>query len=324
MDKFYAIQLTALPITIDITLDTSFDTKETNMNECYLNSRINERTNCDHGFMGTTHALSAVAIFLIITAFFPNNIYAALGSSSIWIIILTAINTAGSSLTPDLDNTSSTSKSSLGLLGDILSIAFRESSAIIQTTIKTKYDKNEPNPHRGFYHTFLASILIGLFVYLLTSINFFHVTLPYFGKVGSGFIFAIIVTWLNLQMALAGLFNEAIKSIKKSGGIFGELITFAISLFITLSLFVQIKDIKSFWWLGVSITAGMIIHQLGDGFTKAGVPMLFPIPIKGKLWWNIRIMGIGITAGGVVEKVVFMPIFGILIILSFLRIAGVY
>lgn len=272
--------------------------------------------------MGTTHALSAVAIFLAITAFFPEHVYTALGSHNIWIIVMAMAVTAGASLIPDLDNTASTSKSSLGWLGDILSFFFRNTSAVIQTFIRTPRDDSEPNPHRGFYHTVPACVLLGFLAFVATSISSGAVPLPLIGTVTYGTLMAIIIAWLNTHMALAGLAKSFVKSMKSKAGVFGELVAFIFSLIITLTIFTQIPTNLNFWWLGVSVAAGNFIHIFGDCFTKAGNPILFPIPHKGKLWWNVRFTKI--KAGGVVEKFVFVPFFGIICVISFMKISGVF
>jgi hypothetical protein len=44
------------------------------------------------------------------------------------------------------------------------------------------------------------------------------------------------------------------------------------------------------------------------------VPVLFPIPIKGHLWWHVRLLPI--KAGGVIENFVFIPFFIIVILIS--------
>lgn len=271
--------------------------------------------------MGGTHALSGLAIFLMIVAFFPAFSLKLLGTDNIWAIILAMAVTAGASLLPDLDNTKSTSKSSLGWLGDGLSLVFRGSSSVIQTVIRLPRDDSTPNPHRGFYHTIPAALLIGGLVYLGTRIGG-ELTLPFIGQVTYGTLFAIVITWLNIHMALAGLAKKLMNKLKNKSGVFGELVAFLFSLSLTFIIFTQLPNDLDFWWLGASVFLGCLIHILGDCFTTAGCPVLFPIPIKGKLWWTIRFTKI--KAGGVVENVIFMPVFGIISVVSFLKIVGFF
>ncbi len=42
------------------------------------------------------------------------------------------------------------------------------------------------------------------------------------------------------------------------------------------------------WWLGWAIGAGAMVHNLGDRDTDTGVPLLWPIPIRGRRWYKFR------------------------------------
>lgn len=286
--------------------------------ECLFSTR-KEWAFKDHAFMGATHALSGIAVFLMLVAFLPQYVYAAIGTSVIWVIVLMAITTAGAALLPDLDNTSSTARNSLGPLGIGLSYIFRGSSTFLQTTIRTKRDDPSPNPHRGAWHTIPLSLLLGFLVYLGTQIGG-DIKLPFVGDVTGGYIFALGVSFLLTHLALSGLAKSAMKKIKKSSAI-GEFIALLVSFSLNLAIFINIPTETSFWWLGVSVALGCIVHILGDAFTTAGVPLLFPLSafIKGKFWWTTRFTTI--KAGGVVEQYLFLPGFAILIVVALIKIS---
>lgn len=288
------------------------------MSSCYINSKLEERSFKDRAFMGATHAMSGVALFLAIAAFAPDFTEKALGTSVIWVIILGALVTAGAALLPDLDNTTSTAKNSLGPLGLILSYFFRTSSAIIQTVVRTPRDDPEPNPHRGAWHTIPAAALLGYLTYLGTKIGG-SVDIPLIGTITGGGVFALVIAFLMTHLALSGLASSFMKKIKKSSAI-GELVALAISFTLTALIFVNIPTDISFWWLGVSVGFGMFVHVLGDSMTTAGVPILFPLSaiIKGKFWWTTRFLTI--KAGGIVENTIFLPGFTILSIVSIVKI----
>ena len=292
------------------------------MNSCYLNTTLDHSKKSDQGFMGTTHALSAVAIFFSLVAFFPAKFYSVLGANNVWVVILAAAVTAGASLLPDLDNTRSTSKSSLGYLGDALSLLFRSSSAVIQTFVRTSRDSPDPNPHRGFYHTIPAALLLGFLTYLATSIKGGNFSVPFIGVVTYGTLFALIITWLCIHMALAGLAKSFVRKMKSKAGVFGELVPFVFSFALTFTIFTQIPKGIDFWWLGVSVALGCFIHLFGDCFTTAGNPILFPIPYKGKMWWTVRFTKI--KSGGILEQYVFIPFFAVMCLVSFLKISGAF
>lgn len=266
--------------------------------------------------MGATHALSALAGFLGIVAGFPAFMAFIYGSVSIIALIVICINIIAGSLNNDLDNTNSTAESSLGILGSVLSFVYRSTSAIVQTTIRTRRDDSDPNPHRGLYHTIPGCAIVGGALIALTSIPG-QTTLPIAGQVTYGWIAAFIITWCSLQMSMTGLAKSTVKSIKKSKTS-GELIFAAICFVLTGLLFVNLTKTENFSWIGISVALGMVIHIIGDMFTTYGNPTLFPIPWRGKMWWRFRILPI--HAGGVVENYVFIPLFTLISIISLVTI----
>lgn len=269
--------------------------------------------------MGRTHATSAVAVFFATVAFFPVFAFNALGSNSLAVIIVAAIVTAGASLVPDLDNTSSTARNSLGPFGHIASEIIRAISTFIQTVIRTGRDDPEPNAHRGAFHTIPAAALLGLGAFTLSNFGG-TVSLPKLGDHSWGYISAMIITFTMCHLALSGLFKPFMRKLNK--GFLGELTSFAFSFVISTALFLQIPESVSFQWIGVTVFAGCVIHILGDAFTTSGVPLLFPIPRKGKLWWMVRFTPI--KAGGVVENVIFVPLFVIMIAVSLLKMLNLW
>lgn len=279
---------------------------------CSLSTRLRN----DKGFMGATHALSALAIFLLVVAVFPAVLTTIYGKVTISALLAICINIIAGSLNNDLDNTNSTAESSLGILGSVLSFFYRSSSAIIQTTIRTSRDDSDPNPHRGLYHTIPGCAIVGGLLIAATSIPG-TMTLPIVENVSYGWIAAFIVTWCSLQMAMTGLAKSTVKSIKKSKAT-GDLIFAAICFVLVGMLFINLTKTTNFAWVGISVAIGMVIHIFGDMFTTYGNPTLFPIPWRGKLWWRFRILPI--HAGGVIENYVFIPLFSLISIASLIMI----
>lgn len=276
----------------------------------------------DRAFMGTTHALSGFSVLLAIVAFFPGFAEWA-GFTTVAVVILAALVTTGFSLIPDLDNSASTAKGAFGLLGDALSFLFVNSAILIQTLIRTRRDDATPNPHRGFWHTIPAALLLGGLVLLATSIPG-SITLPLYGEVTISWLVALLLAMLSIHLAFAGLFGKAIKKVKRSGGLFGDLAAFGLALVTAAVLFWFIPHDASFWWLGVAAALGVVIHILGDAFTTAGVPILFPLSyfIHKKFWWNTRFLPI--KAGGPVENFVFMPLFALLGVAALVKVVMDY
>lgn len=269
--------------------------------------------------MGYTHALSALGITMMCLAFIPGFITNFVGTGDVWILTMFVLGCIGASMIPDLDNTTSRAKNDLGIFGTGLSFVFRISSNIIQTMLRTKRDDPEPNPHRGFWHTIPAALLLGFLVYLGTLTGG-KVTLPLYGEMTWGTVFAMFVVSVLTYLTLSTLFKEFMDKIRKSQ-VVGELMAFAVALLVSLVLFYNIPKELSFWWLGASVAFGMFIHVFGDCFTTAGAPILFPLSyfIKNKFWWTTRFTKI--KAGGPTEKLLFVPIFAIMTCVAFVKIA---
>ena len=264
----------------------------------------------DRGFMGFTHALSGLALFLVLVAFVPEFVKWA-GWTSPSIILLVAFVFPGAASIPDLDNSVSTAKNSLGILGTGLSVFFRASSRFIQATFRTRRDDANADPHRGFWHTIPAALILGLLTWLATGITTV-VNVPIVGQVTLGWIGALVITHLSIQLSFAGLFSRLIKKVIKNSGMV-EIISVAVAIILDFVIFWPIPHNQNFWWLSVAVAAGAIVHIFGDAFTTAGIPV-FPIVYKGKLWWRMRFLPI--KAGGTVENFVFVPLFALIAIVS--------
>lgn len=272
----------------------------------------------DFGFMGVTHALSVLAVSMMILAFAPSFATNVLNTDNAVIWALFVATAIGAGNLPDLDNTRSRAKSDLGPFGDVLSVVFRTSSSIIQTTVRTKRDDPSPNPHRGAWHTIPAALLLGFLVYMGTRIDG-DLNLPIIGATTWGGVFALVISFVLIHLTLSTLAKKSMDKVKRSA-FYGEIIAVLISFTITFVLMKFIPDGTDFWWLSVAVAFGMTIHILGDCFTTAGAPILFPLSgfIKGKFWWTTRFLPI--KAGGPFENYVFVPTFIILSIIGTVKI----
>lgn len=274
------------------------------------------RAKNQQGFMGFTHALSAVALVAVLVSFAPHIFYPLIGTSIPMLILLFFV-IAGGALVPDLDNTNSTAESALGPFGNIVSTIFRSSSVVLQTIIRTPRDSPDPNPHRGAWHSPIFCTLLALLVYLGSSIQA-QVNIPIINNTYTiGEIFSIIFTSLLILIGFSGLFKKFMKKIKNKGGggILGDIFAFIFSFIFTISLYSLRPENINPLWLPVGFYIGMLIHHLGDGFTTSGNPYLAPIPWRGKCWWNFRLFP-HIRAGGAAENYLFIPLFLVIIIIA--------
>lgn len=276
--------------------------------------KIKNRNKSDSAFMGFTHSISAIALSLTLIAFFSTTVALVLGTSNPWVFIMVTLVAAGFALVPDLDNSASTVKSAFGIVGSALSVVFRSSALVVQTVIRKKADDANPDPHRGFWHTIPASLLIGAIVYGITRISG-TVTLPWLGEFPTGTALGFLVAFCAMHLMFAGVFKSTVKKVKKLGGPLGSLLAFFMSATTTVVLMANIPSELDMWWLGVACAFGCIAHILGDMFTKAGVPIFWPIIglWKKKMWWKTR-FPLNVEAGGDFESKILAPLFILVIV----------
>jgi hypothetical protein len=74
--------------------------------------------------------------------------------------------------------------------------------------------------------------------------------------------------------------------------------------------------------LGIAVAVGCFTHCLGDSITESGCPFLFPIPIAGETWYELRPpKPLRLRTGKRVEKLLVFPAF---VILGVLLIPGAW
>lgn len=254
----------------------------------------------DSGFAGYTHALSGLAVgiwFFALAPMFMDLDILALGAIGTAVAFLWGL--IGASLVPDFDNTSSTSRNSLGLLGIVISTVFRSTSVAIQTVVRTGKDDAGANPHRGFWHTGVSAVLLGVGVYFLSTVSY-DFTVPVLGELTVGQTGAFFVFFMLVHFTLSSLAKKTMYKLKKSS-FAGELIAILASLGVS-ALFFSVANTENFIWLAAAMTGGCLVHMFGDSFTKDGLPFWFPfcVILRGKFWWKSRLMKL--TSGDDFEK----------------------
>lgn len=286
--------------------------------ECWTQA-LRTRNHCnDHGFMGFTHALSGLAAMAAILAFAPTSLVSTLGTGSVAILTLAFLCTIGATLVPDLDNTSARAINDLGILGNVLSLFFRWSSKILQTVIRTRRDDPDPNPHRGVWHTPFLAAVVSYLVYLATKASSM-VNVPGVGKLTYGVLFAWFLSTVLVILTVSTLLKKQTDKMKKTP-IVGAVMLVALCAVGTGSLIIS-SGVTDFRWLGISLFAGMLIHDIGDAFTTYGDPLFFPLSaiLFGKFWWTTRFTKM--EAGGDAEKWLVTGILMLVILVSVGHIA---
>lgn len=238
--------------------------------------------------MGPAHAISGAGVAVLVIGilfWFGNPLFALLFGTSVSLIVLFVAVATGGALVPDLDNSRSTVRSSLGVVGVAGSAVFRSTSRIIQTVVRTKRDDPTPDPHRGFWHTIVGAVLLGLLAWLATLPT---TELPIAGGIELGDVFKFVITATMIHLCLAGVAKKSVKKLKDIP-VIGEIAAFIASIIVT-GVLLFISPSEPNLWLPVAITFGCIMHILGDALTTSGVPIWFPITgfVKGKFWWATR------------------------------------
>lgn len=274
--------------------------------------KILKRIKSNKGFAGHTHALSTLSLFLLLATLNPVLIYKTLlHTENIFIFLASIFFVVGFCLFPDFDNTKSTVISNTGIIGILLSHILRGVSDFIFNLTKTKYDSDEGFNHRWFWHTLISAVLVGSFVFATTIISV-KVKIPYLNKTYKiGTLISVLWLMLCIKLTFAGLFG---KIVKNKGNIFSLIITilsFGFSYYVLVNT--NLNKTPT-WWIGVFAGIGYALHLIEDTLTAEGAPLFFPLKIKGKRWYKIRI--IGIQSGGTFEKIILLPFFSVLTIYS--------
>ena len=273
--------------------------------------KILKRIKSNKGFAGHTHALSTLSLFLLLATLNPVLIYKTLlHTENIFIFLASIFFVVGFCLFPDFDNTKSTVISNTGIIGILLSHILRGISDFIFNLTKTKYDSDEGFNHRWFWHTLISAVLVGSFVFATTIISV-KVKIPYLNKTYKiGTLISVLWLMLCIKLTFAGLFGKILKN--KGKYIFSLIITilsFGFSYYVLVNT--NLNKTPT-WWIGVFAGIGYALHLIEDTLTAEGAPLFFPIKIKGKRLFKIRI--IGIQSGGIFEKIILLPFFSVLTI----------
>lgn len=212
--------------------------------------------------MGPTHAMSGAAAWLVAA---PAVSAAAGHTLTVPEVALGAAVCAGSALLPDWDMPGTTVSGSHGPLSEGIAHVVGALSLAIYNATKTSRDDHRNNGHRTFTHTILAAVLAGFAVSTLGA------TL--------GKPFTVGVLFFTFGLAIRGLMNEFAKKE-------GWLVVTGLS---AAGAWVAYENLPagSFWWLGFAVTAGMILHDLGDMVTMEGAVLTAPLVHRhGKAWWE--------------------------------------
>lgn len=256
--------------------------------------------------MGPTHAMSGAAAWLAAVA---GGLVPGLAGAPIPVVLAGTAVAAGSALLPDLDcpgslstKDGSTVVRAFGWVGEIVGHSLTSISLGVYNLTASKFDKPRTNGHRTLTHTLAFTAGLGAVVSwagsLTTEVSF----------AGQDWLVAHVVTWIAMFACLhLAMFGLAEKWVKKQRAKFGLIPLLVISAIGTSATISHLPD-TGLPWLGLAVGGGAVMHLFGDAITKMGVPILWPIPIHGKRWWDVTLPSmLRITAGGGFEKTLLLP-----------------
>jgi membrane-bound metal-dependent hydrolase YbcI (DUF457 family) len=241
--------------------------------------------------MGRSHALSGWCAGLAVAPL--------VGLTSVAEVVPFAAATAGYALLPDLDHPGAKASRLLGPITRIVSGAIRTFSGILYNVTKGPRDEEGTGKHRHATHTIAAAALLGF----LTGAA---------GERGG--------KWAVLAIALAGLVLAAdvlgdwivLAAIGAAGwSVVNAVLPAAAADALPGTTYAEalqagLAEIGS--WIGVAVALGMFVHCLGDSLTRSGCPWLWPLPIRGETWYEIRLpRHVRFRTGGWVENLVIAP-----------------
>jgi membrane-bound metal-dependent hydrolase YbcI (DUF457 family) len=237
--------------------------------------------------MGPSHALSGAAAWL--AGSWAVAEFANYHQTPLEVAVGTAV-CAGGALLPDLDLSGrvtsgeggATVAHTFGRLSLFLAECIEKFSLGIYDATKTRYDPRRHNGHRTFTHTIPFTLGVG------------------FGTTwacAAGGKWAVIgILFFTLALALRGLLHTWAE---KAGWVPITILSAAAAY----GTYLLLPADRGYPLLGVAVGVGCFVHLLGDIITRAGVPIMWPIPIGHYMWHMVGLPNrIAVKVGGKSES----------------------
>lgn len=169
---------------------------------------------------------------------------------------------AGAALLPDLDADGATAYRSGGPVTAVVGETFQWFARTAYRATRLPHDPPGDGEHRGLVHTPVFALIVGLLV-------------------GLG---ALITPWVT-TIVLVVVLAPGIGALSRSGPQWvrrrfrthrdGPALLAAGLIAIALRASGAMDELG--WWVGMSITVGMIVHSIGDSATRSGIPWCWPL-----------------------------------------------
>jgi membrane-bound metal-dependent hydrolase YbcI (DUF457 family) len=240
--------------------------------------------------MGRTHALTGWCAGLAVAP--------VVGISTLSQAVVFAATTAGYALLPDLDHPGARASKLLGPVTGALSWLLRHASASLYKVTKGPRDERKKGAHRHLSHTLLFALLLGGLTAWGTSVG------------GPWVVVGVVVFGLLLAEDALGDWLLPVAC--------GAVVWWVVEN--SPDVLTQLDSVSGL--LGIAVALGCFTHCLGDALTESGCPFLFPIPIAGETWYELRPpKKLRFSTGTKVETAILFPTF---VVLGVLLIPGVW
>lgn len=240
--------------------------------------------------MGRTHALTGWCAGLALAP--------AVGAGLVHQAVVFGATTAGFALLPDLDHPGASASRLFGWLTGLLSWVLRRVSAALYALTKGPRDEKVTGTHRHMSHTVLFAAGLGALTAWGTA------------KGGPWAVFGVVVFGLLLAEGALGDWLLPVSAAAIGWWWYTAPPDHA----------AQLEQITG--WLGFAVAAGCITHCLGDALTESGCPFLFPLPIAGETWYELRPPKfLRFRTGKKVENRLIFPVF---VVLGVMLLPGVW
>jgi membrane-bound metal-dependent hydrolase YbcI (DUF457 family) len=231
--------------------------------------------------MGRTHALTGWCAGLGVAQF--------VGITTLESTLLFAVTTSGFALLPDLDHPHARASKLLGPISSAISWLLRQASALIYQITKGPRDERKRGTHRHLSHTVLFAVGLGFAASAGT-------------EAGGAYAVAAVAV-LGLLLAQDALGDWMI--IVSAGAVVWWLQEAGPDPLADLG--------RMSGLIGIAVALGCFTHCLGDAVTESGCPFLFPVPIAGETWYELRLpKPMRLRTGKKVERLLVFPAFVIL------------
>jgi membrane-bound metal-dependent hydrolase YbcI (DUF457 family) len=183
-------------------------------------------------------------------------------------VVLGALVCAGGALLPDLDTGGSMAARTFGAPTRLLGRGLGVASAWIYRRTRGPRDGAREGGHRTFTHTAVFAALVAM----LTSESI--------KLVGSAV--AAVVLLVSVGLALRGLLHRWASRSAVASVSAGAVVVTVVAW--------PVLSAQSWWWLGIPLGLGCLVHDLGDATTKTGVPLLWPLCLApGQRWYPVAL-----------------------------------